>query len=108
MGILLARILEWVAISYSRLLRIGAAESQMVRVSNEIVSTQVYQFAQPCEVDISGFQNARGSVCGNRPKRDHTSIPALGKCGPVGSFKTHLPYPRQERLGENGYMYIHG
>ena len=49
-----------------------------------------------------------GSVCGNRPKRDHTSIPALGKCGPVGSFKTHLPYPRRERLGENGCMYIHG
>ena len=68
MGIFLARILEWVAISYSRLLRIGAAESQMVRVSNEIVSTQVYQFAQPCEVDISGFQNARAQYVGTGPK----------------------------------------
>ena len=80
----------------------------MVRVSNKIVPTRVYRFVQPCELDDLWVPEWVGSVCGHRPKRDHTSIPALGKCGPVGSFKTHWPYPRQERLGENGYMYIYG
>ena len=91
---------RWVHVSLEWLLRIGAAESQTVRVSNEIVPTQVYQFAQPCELDDLWVPECVGSVCGNRPKRDHTSIPALGKCGPVGSFKTRLPYPRWESWGK--------
>ena len=42
---------RWARVSLEWLLRIGAAELQMVRVSNVIVPTQVYQFAQPCELD---------------------------------------------------------